>query len=140
MRSPQGVKYNQLYLNMKKHSVEKAYGEDKYPDSPCAFWVLPFRNIYWNRAILYDQGEKGAADIAKEMVVHTSRPPHISEFAREFNYKVLRGVPFIALHWRYDRKDFGVHCGREQVPGNALACKWLKSVKWDVEIISKRIK
>lgn len=139
MRSPYGVMYQQLYLNMKEHGINAAYGETKYPNAPCAFWVLPFRNLYWNRAILYGQGDKNAGELAKEMVVHTSRPPHISEFARKFAQRVMHGMPYIAMHWRYDKKDFGVHCGREQVPGNALACKYLKSVKWDSETIAVRI-
>ena len=125
---------------MQKFAVQYAYGPKKIGnDGPCALWMLVFRNMYWFRALTLNQGDRAAKPLAARMVTATPRPKSVRDTASEFMSKVLKDQDFIAIHWRYDKEDFGQHCKRQVKPGNKLACEFLTKHNFDGEAIAEKI-
>ena len=122
----------QLYLPMKKVGVDMAYGR-RHNEGRCAVWLSPFRNMYWNRALLFNQGDGGAKELAADMVNHVTRPKSVKFFSEQFINEYFSPNSsensyenrYVSLHWRYDKNDYGTHCIRKIHPGNKESCEFL---------------
>ena len=115
---------NQLFLQMNEYAVDAAYGKKQTGDGKCGMWFMPFRNIYWARAVLGRFG-KVKADLAKKLVLATPRPKSIRLTAEQFRRQEMKNKTYIAIHWRYDMNDFGNHCRSAVGPGNKQACDYI---------------
>lgn len=109
---------------MNEAAVDKAYGNKITKDGKCGMWFMPFRNIYWARAVLGRFG-KVKADLAKKLVLATPRPKSIRLTAEQFRRQEMKNKSYVAIHWRYDMADFGNHCRSAVGPGNRKACDYI---------------
>lgn len=116
----------------------RAYGPDKTGDGDCAMWIMPFRNLYWARAVLGKYGHTRKT-LAKKMVVATPRPKSIRETAIGFRKTLMKGRDYVAIHWRYDKNDFGSHCRKAVGPGNKKACEHILKNGFDPQLIGAKI-
>jgi len=132
----------QLYLPMKKVGVDMAYGR-QHNEGRCAVWLSPFRNMYWNRALLFNQGDTGAKDLAADMVEHVTRPKSVKIYAEQFINQYFSSDSsknqYVGLHWRYDKHDYGTHCNRKIHPGNKESCEFLIGHDFQPEPIAEKL-
>ena len=59
----------------------------------------------------------------------TPRPKNVRNIVNEFTNEILGGSDYIALHWRYDKDDWYLHCERLK---NSTATKFHPEKSFDV--------
>ena len=99
----------QLFLQMNEGAVDKAYGKQITGDGKCGMWFMPFRNIYWARAVLGRFG-KVKADLAKKLVLATPRPKSVRLTAEQFRRQEMKNKSYRA--WGILQKQFFPIFGR----------------------------
>ena len=66
--------------------------------------------------------------LAIEMVKSTRRPKSVQIIAKKFRENFL-SKKYIAVHWRYEERDFGSHCTKKIQKGNEKPCQYILSNK-----------
>lgn len=94
----------QLFLQMNEAAVDKAYGNKITKDGKCGMWFMPFRNIYWARAVLGRFG-KVKADLAKKLVLATPRPKSIRLTAEQFRRQEMKNKSYRALGRQLKKRE-----------------------------------
>ena len=79
---------------------------------------LPFRN---DSAGIFNRTE----ELAARVMLATGRALPVVTAARDFKNSVLKSKTYVAMHWRYDKADYGIHC--KKVVGGI--CKALETMK-----------
>lgn len=131
----------QISILPTNYSVQAAYGPEKVGADPkCVLWMQPFRNLMWEHAVSTKQNFTGRRDanIIRKMVLSTTRPKAVQKTARLFHAAVMKRLPYVGIHWRYDHADFGNHCKHAIGAGNAKPCQSLRN-GFDVEKIGLKV-
>ena len=97
-------------------------GEDK----ECVIWLYPYRSYdlvgrlkhftrHFDKAPKKEDAETLLSNddaLVVNVLKSTPRPANIQGLVNEFTNEVLGGSDYIALHWRYDKDDWYLHCER----------------------------
>nr|XP_039259220.1 uncharacterized protein LOC120335707 isoform X1 [Styela clava] len=112
-------------------------------DEKCAIYQFPFREIKMNVDHTPNQKEnigdvhlfsESTDDISSRALVNSLfqnmlPPKYIQEITETFLEHVFGGSPYLALHWRYDKEDFGKFmCNKEEGTGNQNQAEMCKKV------------
>ena len=102
-------------------------------DGKCGLLFFPYHSIDFKKILHFTKIKGPEIEWLKKIVLATSRPSHIRylswvinsqcenifykssfrEIADGFIQKYMPHGNYLALHWRYDKKDWYVHCQRD---------------------------
>lgn len=98
----------------------------KISSEPCAIWLFPYRNIDLTKLLIkrkrannknFDPdkpeqptGPDDDAAIISNVMHYSPRPQFIRDAAAAFVAEQIGTWDMVAMHWRYDKDDFMVHC------------------------------
>merc|ERR1712110_652986 len=140
--------HDQNYVAVDEKSANLFYGtrNPNVIDGKCAMWLEPYRNMLLNRPLdIWAKGdnemEASSKGINKRLdeliarVMHaTVRPSAVRAAAAEFHHLIMKKKTYVAMHWRYDEGDYGVHCKKI---GDKGICGALQ--RMDPEQVGKRL-
>ena len=102
----------------------------KISSEPCAIWLFPYRNIDLTKLLIkrkrannknFDPdkpeqptGPDDDAAIISNVMHYSPRPQFIRDAAAAFVAEQIGTWDMVAMHWRYDKDDFMVHCQKVQ--------------------------
>ena len=98
----------------------------------CALWVFPYHTVGFTKVLDYDLNvdfqdlrdnpEKypgwweGDISVMSAIIQHTPRPKYIQDLAADITSNLFgEDQLYLAMHWRYDKGDWAVHCDRASV-------------------------
>ncbi|CAG5077016.1 Oidioi.mRNA.OKI2018_I69.PAR.g8611.t1.cds [Oikopleura dioica] len=93
-------------------------------DEKCAFMLFPYHVINF-KGIVNNSKKYAFVDLQREIVRATRRPKYIQEVVEKFFDSEIK-EEYGALHWRYDPKDWFLHCDREKNEGPICSGKHIK--------------
>ena len=115
---------NVLKLPLSMGNIRAAYNS---PEKGAALLLSPYHNfdlmqiVAQNYVLKPDFDvrqsiESGSDDlltnlgVLAEIIEHTPRPEYIRQVAQQFITGIMKSSNFVAIHWRYNEKDWGRHC------------------------------
>ena len=48
------------------------------------------------------------------IIKHVQRPENQRKFVQKFIIDKMNGKPYIAIHWRFDKNDWQIHCATKE--------------------------
>ena len=122
-------------------NARKVYkdGEDK----KCVIWLYPYRSYdlvgrlkhltrHYEKAPKHENARTLLSNddlLVANVLKGTPRPKNVQNIVNEFTNEILGGSDYIALHWRYDKDDWYLHCERL---ANSTASKFHPQKSFDV--------
>ena len=125
-----------MFMPLKTQKIRKVYQSD----AQCAIWLFPYRNF--NLGKLLGLQKQSAAEADSELMISTDpdndiemqanimrftpRPKFIRDAAAAFVFDTIGTWDILSLHWRYDQKDFMIHCNKGI--GNLAMCSRIAGI------------
>ncbi|CAG5079027.1 Oidioi.mRNA.OKI2018_I69.PAR.g9150.t1.cds [Oikopleura dioica] len=82
----------------------------------CVLWFMPFHTISNFRSAvmshLLHKNDGGDRQLAMDIVKYVQRPEAFQNVVKKFIAEKAAGKPLISVHWRYDQRDWLLHCDR----------------------------
>jgi len=143
----ESAKNGMMFLPLESDKLKHVYPSDE----PCAIWLFPYRNIDLTKLLIkrkrsnnknFDpdkpekpEGPDDDAAIISNVMHYSPRPKFIREAANAFVADTIGTWDIVAMHWRYDKEDFMVHC--QKGAGNVEKCEQIADV--DPYVVSKNL-
>ena len=95
--------------------IQNLYGNS---DARCAILLFPFMSVSGFEARLYSANRRFPTLTRDEsyiynIIKHVQRPENQRTFVKNFIQNQMGGKRYIAIHWRFDKNDWQVHCARK---------------------------
>ena len=86
-----------------------------HSDAKCALFFFPYHVVDFKKVLHVTRNTGHGDDVEKmkKIILGTTRPENVRNIVSKFE-KELLGTKFLTLHWRYDMKDWYVHCKRDK--------------------------
>ena len=122
----------------------------------CALWLFPYHTVGFNKVLDYDLSvnfeelesspekfpnwENGDISLMASIVQYTPRPFYVQEIGKEVLTRMFGGwqEPYLAMHWRYDKDDWVLHCHRPAYL-TSTTCKVVLTALEDVTDTGRKI-
>ena len=84
-------------------------------EAKCALLFFPYHVVDFKKILHVSKNSGPGPDVEKmkNIILATTRPQNVRNIVDRFQAEVLK-TQFLTLHWRYDMKDWFVHCKRDK--------------------------
>ena len=95
---------------MPPHADQMVFVFDVQDFGYAQFYIEPLKKVLH---VTRNTGHGEDIEKMKKIILGTTRPENVRSIVSKFEKEIL-GTKFLTLHWRYDMKDWYVHCKRDK--------------------------
>ena len=131
--------------------------------STCALWLFPYHSVGFSKLLDYglnvdfqdlENNEEtntyppnwyqGDISLMASIVQYTPRPIYIQELGYKISSQLFgQDELYVAMHWRYDKNDWAVHCDSSKMwklpPAKQTACKIVIAAIDSPETVAEKV-
>ena len=114
-----------------REGIRNLYGNH---EARCAILLFPFMSVAGFESKLYAANRRYPSLSQEEeyiynIIKHVQRPDNQRQFVQQFISNEMKGKRYIAIHWRFDKDDWQIHCARKEAN---YYCDTVKSIYSDL--------